>query len=246
MPFEFNTPVIILVKPQLGENIGTAARAMFNGGLTSMRLVSPQSGWPDPAAFKPSAGAYEIIMNAEVFDTIQEAIKDLHLVYATTARTRDMNKPALSPKQAVESLYGAISQAARVGVLFGPERTGLENDDLSLVNDLIHIPLNPKFTSLNLAQAVLIIAYEWFQNLNIDGNRTPLRQQSSLALKSELFDFFDQLETELDRTGFLRVPNKKPIMVRNLRNLFQRIPLTSQEVKTLRGAIASLVNPYLR
>lgn len=246
MSSEIKHPVIILVKPQLGENIGTAARAMYNGGLTSLRLVAPRSGWPDPSALKPSAGAYDIIMDAQVYETTREAISDLHVVYATTARMRDMNKPSFTPKQAVEALYEAISQDAQVGILFGPERTGLENDDLSLVNGLIHIPLNPSFTSLNLAQAVLIMAYEWFQNLNIEGNREPLRPQPPLASKAELLDFFDQLESELDRTGFLRVPHKRPVMVRNLRNIFQRLPLTSQEIKTLRGVIGSLANPYLR
>jgi tRNA/rRNA methyltransferase len=246
MPSEIKTPVIILVKPQLGENIGTAARAMYNGGLTSMRLVAPRSGWPDPSALKPSAGAYDIIMDAKVFDTTREAISDLHLVYATTARMRDMNKPTFTPKQAVESLHGAISPEIRVGILFGPERTGLENDDLSLVNGLIHIPLNPDFTSLNLAQAVLILAYEWFQNLGIDGNRESLRPQPPLASKNELLEFFDQLESELDRTGFLRVPHKRPVMVRNIRNIFQRLPLTSPEIRTLRGMIASFANPYIK
>ncbi|MBL0942265.1 MAG: RNA methyltransferase [Alphaproteobacteria bacterium] len=246
MASEIKPPVIILVKPQLGENIGTAARAMYNGGLASMRLVAPRSGWPDPSALKPSAGAYDIIMDAKVFETTREAISDLHLVYATTARMRDMNKPTFTPKQAVEALHDAIAKDVRVGILFGPERTGLENDDLSLVNGLIHIPLNPDFTSLNLAQAVLIMAYEWFQTLNIEGNRKPLRSQPPLASKSELLDFFDQLESELDRTGFLRVLHKRPVMVRNIRNIFQRLSLTSQEVKTLRGVIGSFARPYLK
>lgn len=240
------TPVIILVKPQLGENIGTAARAMYNGGLTSMRLVAPRSGWPDPSALKPSAGAENILMDAAVFETTRDAICDLQIVYAATARMRDMNKPAFNLRHAIQNLYEAVLKGEKAGILFGPERTGLENDDLSLVNGLIHVPLNPQFTSLNLAQAVLLTAYEWFSNLGVEGNREPLRPQPPPASKAELFDFFDQLEAALDDTGFLRVPHKRPIMVRNIRNIFQRLPLTSQEIKTLRGIIASFMHPYFK
>lgn len=241
-----NSPVIILVKPQLAENIGAAARAMFNGGLKRMRLVAPRSGWPDPQALRTSTGAYKVLDDAEVFESTRTAIADLKIIYATTARIRDMNKPVFEPWQAVQNLYEAALQGVQGGILFGPERSGLENEDISLANGLIHVPLNPEFTSLNLAQAVLIMAYEWFKNLGLNPYKLNAKPQPELASKAELLEFFDQLENELDRSGFLRVAHKRPIMVRNLRNIFQRVPLTSQEIRTLRGVIASLAHPYFQ
>lgn len=237
-------PVIILVRPQLGENIGTTARAMHNCGLSKLRLVAPKMGWPNPHAINPAAGAVKILDDVEVFETLQEALADLNIVYATTARTRDMTKPVMTAKHAAGQFCEEIQSGSKIGVVFGPERTGLNNDDLSLIDRVISIPLNPEYTSLNLAQAVLLVAYEWYQ---VQGDFTSDYlhvAKGTYATKQELFEFFEQLEAELDKCGFLRVKHKRPIMVRNLRNIFLRAPLTSQEVRTLRGVVSDLVSPY--
>ncbi len=238
-----DSPVIILVRPQLAENIGTAARAMYNGGLTKLRLVNPKKGWPDADAIKPAAGAHAVLETVEVFDSTADAIKDLNVVFATTARRRDMLKDVVTPREAAKQFYGLTQQDSKVGVLFGPERTGLDNEDLSRVDTIINVPLNPDYTSLNLAQAVLIVAYEWMQTLGVSTPDASVTK-SPIASKGELLELFDHLEHELDRSGFLRVPHKRPAMVRNIRNIFLRTSLTSQEVRTLRGIITSLVNPY--
>ncbi len=239
-------PVIILVKPQLGENIGTAARAMYNGGLTELRLVKPKMGWPNDHAIKPAAGAIKIIEKAKVFETTQEAIADLGLVLATTARLRDMIKHVYTPRKAAEIMFDSYTRCEKIGVLFGPERTGLHNDDISCVDGIISVPLNPDYTSLNLAQAVLLVAYEWFQIKQHSPEVYLDKGDRKRATKEELLGLFSHLETELDRSGFLRVKHKRPIMVRNIRNMFLRADLTSQEVRTLRGVIADLVNPYYK
>lgn len=238
-------PVIILVNPQLGENIGTAARAMYNGGLTQLRLVRPKMGWPNPHAIQPAAGALSVLQNVEVFETVAEAIADLQGVFATTARTRDMAKPVHTPRQAAAAMHARHAQQERIGILFGPERTGLHNEDLSFADTLITVPLNPAYTSLNLAQAVLLIAYEWFQLTQQAAEVTAqLHAEHILAPKEELLGLFQHLEGELDRSGFLRVAHKRPTMVRNLRNIFLRASLNAQEVRTLRGVISDLVAPY--
>ncbi len=240
-----DAPVIILVHPQLAENIGTAARAMYNGGLTRLRLVSPKGGWPNPDAIKPAAGAHRVLEDVEVFDSTAEAIKDLNVIFAATARRRDMLKPVVTPKAAAQNFHDLMRQENKVGVLFGPERTGLDNDDLSRVDTIINVPLNPEYTSLNLAQAVLIIAYEWIQASD-QASSFASEKTVAVAPKAELLDLFEHLESELDRSGFLRVPHKRPAMVRNIRNMLLRADLTSQEVSTLRGVIASLVDPYFK
>ena len=237
-------PVVILIKPQLPENIGTAARAMYNGGLTHMRLVAPKGGWPNPNAIKPAAGAHVILDNVTVYETTDEAIKDLHIVYAMTARSRHMTQFVYTPPKAIEKLREFTHQGHQVGIMFGPERSGLDNDDLSKVDGIIQVPLNPEYTSLNLAQAVLVMAYEWFQALEERVPEYLHKDESPLADKQEVLEMFEHLERELDKSGFLRVSPKRPIMVRNIRKMFLRTPLTSQEVRTLRGIIASLADPY--
>lgn len=250
-------PAIILVKPQLGENIGTSARAMANFGLSDLRLVAPRDGWPNPMADKACSGADRIIGGARVYATTAEAIADLTLVYATTARGRDMVKPFETPEGAAAKLRARTDGGERVGVLFGPERTGLRNDDVALADAILTAPVDPAFASLNLAQAVLLVGYEWFKTgavtygdgatgagaMSGPGLRMPGTRQ---ATKEELTGFFEHLETELDRAGFLRPPEKRPAMVRNLRNLFQRTALTEQDVRTLRGVVAALVRHHLR
>ncbi len=242
-----NSPVIILVEPQLGENIGMAARAMLNNALAHMRLVAPVHGWPNEHAIKPSSGADIVLANIKVFDTTKQAIADLSHVYATTARDRDLTKPVLSPRAAAAEMRAIIAEGGRPGVLFGREAWGLNNDDVTLADAVISVPMNPTFASINLAQAVLLIGYEWFQA----GDETPesdvrMSKNTRPASKQELIGMFEHLERELDDCGFLRPPEKRPAMVRNIRNMFQRAKMTEQEVRTFRGIISGLIRRHER
>ena len=233
-------PVIVLVHPQLGENIGACARAMLNCELSEMRLVKPKNGWPNEFAVKAASGAHGVLDGAQVFETTEEAIADLTLVYAATARRRDSVKTILTPRAAAVSMRDTIAAGNRIGVLFGPERSGLENDDVALAEAAIEVPLNPAFSSLNLAQAVLIVAYEWYQAAVTASPVETTLPGTERATREELIAFFEHLERELDDCGFLRPPEKRASMVRNIRNLFQRAGLTEQEVRTLRGIVAGL------
>jgi len=234
-------PAIILVNPQLGENIGAAARAMLNCGLTDMRLVAPRDGWPSEKAQAMASGADVVLEKAKLFDTVEAAVADLQRVYATTARDRAMAKRAVTPRQAAAEIRTAVSVGENCGILFGPERAGLLNDHVSLADTVLTVPLNPAFSSLNLAQAVLLIGYEWYAG----GDDTPavIEPSSPPATKEDLIQFFLHLEEALDKTGFLRNLEKRPSMVRNLRNLFQRAGCTEQEVRTLHGIVAALAGP---
>ena len=237
-----DAPAIVLVRPQLGENIGAAARAMLNCALGTLRLVAPRNGWPNEYAVKAASGADKVLDGADLYETTEAAIADLDLVLATTARRRDMAKPVLTPRAAAETIRAATGEGNRVGVLFGPERSGLENDEVALAEAVIEAPLNPGFTSLNLAQAVLMVGYEWFQaGIEPAPAETPL-PNTRRANSDELIGLFEHLERELDDCGFLQPPEKRPAMVRNLRTLFHRAALTEQEVRTLRGVIAGLTN----
>lgn len=231
---------MILVSPQLGENIGIAARAMLNCGLTELRLVAPKEGWPNEKAGRSSVGAFEKMHPVQVFANTAEAIADLTMILASTARDRKMVKNVLTPRQAAIETRAHLQKGGKVGYLFGPERTGLENDDLTLADAIIHVPLNPDFNSLNLGQAVLLLSYEYFQLQD----QTPgafLDLNSSVpATKEQLLGFFAHFEAELDACGFLRNEAAKPSMVRNLRNMWQRAQLTEQEVRTLHGVIKEL------
>lgn len=232
-------PAVILIDPQLGENIGMVARAMLNCGLTDLRLVRPRDGWPNPAAVNAASGADTVLDAARLFETTSEAIADRHRIYATTARRRDMTKPEVTPRcLAAESR----TFPGRVGVLFGKEAKGLTNDDVALADAIVTVPLNPAFSSLNLAQAVLLIGYEWYQaGLDVrEGHRLVIPHETRPATKKEMAGLFKHLERDLDACGFLRIVEKRPIMVRNLRNTFQRAALTEQEVRTLRGIITCL------
>lgn len=231
-------PAVILVDPQLGENIGMAARAMLNCGLTDLRLVRPRDGWPNEKASRTSAGADMVLERAQLFERTEDAILDLTLVYAATARTRDMIKVIVSPTKAAAEIRGFKSGAS--GIIFGGEAMGLNNDDIALADKIITTPLNPGFSSLNLSQAVLLIAHEWFK-LDSDFADSNLQMPDTRpATKQELIGLFEHLEGALDDSGFLHIKEKRPIMSRNLRNLFQRAQLTDQEVRTLRGVITSL------
>lgn len=235
-------PAVVLVNPQLGENIGTAARAMLNCGLTDLRLVAPRDAWPSDKAMAAASGADRVLDDARLYATTAQAIADLNVVFATTARERYMVKPVMTPRAAAAELRARQEAGLRCGLLFGPERMGLVNDDLALAEALIRIPLNPGFSSLNLAQAVLLVSYEWFTAADATAPREDRYGRSPPAGKDKLLNFFLMLERELDECGFLRVPDKRPSMVRNIRNMFQRAGLTEQELRTLHGMIACLTD----
>ncbi|WP_374650745.1 RNA methyltransferase [Dongia sp.] len=235
-----NKPAIILVSAQMGENIGAAARAMLNCGLTDLRLVGPRDGWPNVKADRAAVGAFEMMEPVRVFETTQEALADLTYVYATSARDRKMVKPVVTARFAAAEAREKIATGGRIGFMFGAERMGLVNDDVALADALLTVPLNPEFTSLNLAQAVLLVGYEWFQA----GDNTPPSQVdlngTELATKDQVYAFFEHFERELDACGFLRNEAARPNMVRNLRNMWSRAQLTEQEVRTLHGVVKEL------
>jgi tRNA/rRNA methyltransferase len=239
-------PAIVLVGPQLGENIGTAARAMLNCGLADLRLVEPRDGWPNAKAVSAASGADLVVENARVFPDIPAAIAGCHHVYAATARPREVVKAVLTPRAAAAEMRAAQAKGERVGVLFGPERWGLTTDQVSFAGSIIEVPLNPAFASLNLAQAVLIVAYEW----RLAADATPARYiptldahggPTELATQADIQLLFEHLERELDDSGYLFPPDKRPAMVRNLRSIFLRANLTEPEVRSLRGVVKALV-----
>ena len=236
-------PVIILVRPQMAENIGMAARAMANFGLADMRLVAPRDGWPQKTRMKKGAhqaasGATHILDNAALFDTVAEAVADLAYVYATTARERGQAKPVFAPDEGMARL-GAAAGGARAGILFGPERTGLDNDEVSLADAVLTFPIDPRFASLNLAQAVLLVSYEWMRASSGGGAPFALPQRTGPARRESVISLFGFLETELGRAGFF-AGERAPIMIRNFRNILHRIGMTEQDVRTLRGAFEAL------
>jgi tRNA/rRNA methyltransferase len=233
-------PAVILVSPQLAENIGTAARAMLNCGLTDLRLVNPRDPFPNERSSAASVGALEIMPPVKIFDSTEAAVADLQIVYATTARERKMVKPIMTPRAVAEKAVEAGRAGRKVGLLFGPERTGLEKDDIALADAVVTVPLNPEFTSLNLAQAVLLLGYEWYQA----GDSTPPRvmetNDAPPATKEELYSFFAHFEKALDDCGFLRNEEARPNMIRNMRNMWGRAELTEQEIRTLHGVVKEL------
>ncbi len=235
-----SAPAVILVAPQLGENIGMVARAMLNCGLLDLRLVRPRDGWPNPAAESTASGALAVIEGARVYERLADAVAGLNRVYATTARARGMVKPVLTPRAAAQELRAAEDRGEETGLLFGPERSGLDNDDLTFADGLVSVPLNPAFSSLNLAQAVLLLGYEWRMAQDETPERELAAGDSHPATKSELNNFLSRLEQNLDETGFFHPVEKRYIMVRNLRNLFQRAEATEQELRTLHGVISAL------
>ncbi len=230
--------VIILVEPQLGWNIGSVARAMLNYGLTELRIVNPRDGWPNPDATATAAGADLVLGNTKVFPNFREATADLNIVYASTVRAHDMVKPVYSPREGIAKLSENASQGARVAMAFGGESSGLVSDDVSLCEGIVTVHTNPDFSSLNLAHAVGIMAYEW--SLMQGTYSHSHKEAPSLASKEEMNLFFDHLESELDERGFLMPIKKRPGMVKNIRNIFTRLEPTQQEVRTLRGIVRYL------
>ena len=236
-------PIIVLDHPQLGENIGFAARAMLNCGLVKLRLVAPREDWPNPNAVAAAAGATAVLDAAQLFDDMVSATGDVTRLYATTARPRDMRKPVLTARAAAADMVRSIARGDRVGILFGRERTGLENDDIARADAIIEVPLNPEFSSLNLAQAVLLVGYEWrIAGMDNDDATTERLGGSPVpgARHDEIEGLFSHLEGELDAVHHFYPPEKAPRMVRNLRSLLLRANLSSQEVRSLRGIVKAL------
>lgn len=238
-----NPPAVILIDPQECGNIGSVARAMMNFGLIDLRLVRPRSDWLQLFTRQMASGANEILNTAKIFHATQEAIADLHVIYATASQTRDMIKSLYTPKAAALHMQEQAQSNLRIGILFGTEQSGLENEDMMRAYAHISIPTSPHFDSLNLAQAVLLVGYEWlqthapstFSSKKLTGKRT------AFATYEHMEGFFKHLEEELDQANFWRVPHKKPDMLQNIRNIFNRITVTQQEVRTLRGILKALV-----
>ena len=239
-------PAIVLVRPQLAVNIGMCARAMANFGLDDLRLVSPREGWPRTdarrkGAYAAAAGAVHLLESARVYDSVEAAIGDLNFVYATTARERGQGKRVLPPATAMAESAVAVAAGQKHGIIFGPERTGLDNDDVALADAIITFPVNPAYASLNLAQAVLLTGYEYFRASQGDALPFVKPERSPPADRDMVFAFFDFIEDRLEERGFFRPVSKKPMMQRNLRNMFHRMQLTQQDVRSLWGAVVRLV-----
>jgi tRNA/rRNA methyltransferase len=233
-------PIIILVEPQLGENIGAAARAMANFGLSRLRLVNPREAWPNPQARKMASGADRVLDEAVLFHSVEAAIADCTLVFATTARAHDQAKPVIDAAEAAHRAAPRIAAGENVAILFGRERTGLENHEVALADCIVTLPVNPAFASLNLAQAVVIVAYEWFKV--VSGGALPfvMPKKSLPASKEQLLAFFTAVERELEKVEFFRPPDKRETMQINLRNIFTRMQPTQQDIRTLHGVLMAV------
>jgi tRNA/rRNA methyltransferase len=228
-------PIIILVRPQLGENIGKAARAMLNFGLTEMRLVAPRDGWPNPAAGPAASGADVVLARAEVFETLAEATADIPHIYATTVRKRGVTKPVITPEAASSEI---LQNAGRSAILFGAERSGLESDEVTVARSIITVPINPEFGSLNLAQAVILCAYEWSKTQTLAS--PPKTELDPPASQFELDGLIAQLDTMLEPLGYFTPIDRAPVTRRTLRNLLTKPAWNSLEVRTLRGVLTTL------
>ena len=233
-------PCVILVEPQLADNIGAAARAMANFGLSELRLVTPRQGWPNERASVMAAGADRVLNGAKLFDSVEAAIGDLTYVFATTARAHDQAKPVVDAGGAAALTAKKVALGESVGLMFGRERNGLENHEVALADSIITLPVNPAFASLNLAQAVVIVAYEWFKLTS--GAKLPfaMPRKSDAAPRQQLLAFFANLEHELEKVEFFRPPDKRETMQINLRNIFSRMQPTQQDIQTMHGVIMSI------
>src|SRR5216684_1741883 len=236
---EFGGPIVVLVEPQLGENIGTAARAMANFGLTRLRLVRPRDAWPNVHARRAASGADAVLDGAALYDSLPAALSDCSFVLATTARAHDQAKPVIGPAEAAREMAPRLASGETVAVMFGRERWGLMNDEVGLADRIVTFPVNPAFASLNLAQAVLIVAYEWFKAA---GGALPFGTalRSPPAGKEQLFAFFATLERELERVEFSRRAEKRDTLTINLRNIFARMAPTQQDIQTLHGVVTAI------
>jgi tRNA/rRNA methyltransferase len=238
-------PAVILVRPQLAVNIGMCARAMANFGLSDLRLVNPRDGWPRTGAlrkgaFAAAAGAVHLLEGAKLYDSLEAATADLNYLWATTARERGQGKRVEAPGPAMAETRALIDGGGKAGILFGPERTGLDSDEVAFADSIITFPVNPAYASLNLAQAVLLCGYEWFGAAHGEAPRFATPERSVPASREMIVAFFDYFEKKLDENGFFRPVSKKPNMQRNLRNMIHRMELTQQDVRTLWGAVVRL------
>lgn len=233
-------PAVILVGTQLGENIGTTARAMLNFGLHDLRLVRPKCGWPSIKALKACSGATEVLNAARLYDSVDEASSDLRLVFATTARPRDLPKPVVTAREAGSALREGMANGQAAGLLFGPERTGLSNDDLIYADAVLTVPLNPGYSSLNLAQAVLLIAYEWFQAGEPARPTASSTRERRPATKGELAGLLDHVTGELDQTSFFKTPERRQSMLKSVKIVIERARLREPDIHLLRGMIKAL------
>jgi len=231
-------PIIVLVRPQLGQNIGKAARAMLNFGLTEMRLVAPRDGWPNPEAGPAASGADVVLEQAQVFKSVEEAIADCALVFASTVRRRDLVMPVVGPEEMADTV---AASAQRCAILFGPERSGLETDDVALANAIVTVPINPDFGSLNLAQAVILLAYEWSKRAEL--TLPTVKEVEPPAAHSELEGLICQVNQELEAKGYFYPPSRTTATKNTLRTIFTKTGWSSREVKAIRGVIRALVSP---
>jgi len=231
-------PVFVLVRPQLGQNIGKAARAMLNFGLTEMRLVAPRDGWPNPDAGPAASGADVVLEQAQLFDSVAGAVADCSLVFASTVRRRDLVMPVLGPEEMADRISASPERSA---ILFGPERSGLETEDVALANAIVTVPINPQFGSLNLAQAVILLAYEWSRRSELE--QPPAKDLEPPAPHGELDGLISQLNDELDAKGYFHPPSRTQATKNTLRTIFTKTGWSSREVKAIRGVIRELVGP---
>jgi tRNA/rRNA methyltransferase len=231
-------PVIVLIRPQLGQNIGKAARAILNFGLTEMRLVAPRDGWPNPEAGPAASGADVVLQQARVFETVQEAIADCSQIFASTVRRRDLVMPVIGPEEMGDRI---ASVSARSAILFGPERSGLETEDVALANAIVTVPINPEFGSLNLAQAVILLAYEWSRRSDL--SQPPAKELGPPAPHGELEGLIQQLDEALVEKGYFHPPSRTQATRNNLRTIFTKTNWSSRELKAVRGVIRALVAP---
>ena len=234
-------PVIVLVRPQLGQNIGKAARAMLNFGLTELRLVAPRDGWPNPDAGPAASGADVVLEQASIFDTVEEAIADCSMVFASTVRRRDLVMPVVTPADMADAI---AASRARSAILFGPERSGLETEEVALANAIVTVPINPEFASLNLAQAVILLAYEWSRRSELA--QPPAKELETPAPHGELEGLIAQLDEALVEKGYFHPPSRTQATRNTIRTILTKPSWSSREVKAMRGIIRSLVRPPRR
>ncbi|HEX5258622.1 MAG TPA: RNA methyltransferase [Sphingomicrobium sp.] len=236
-----NKPVFVLVRPQLGQNIGKAARAMLNFGLTEMRLVAPRDGWPNPDAGPAASGADVILEQAQVFETVEAAIADCSLVFASTVRRRDLVMPVLGPEQMADQIAALPGRSV---ILFGPERSGLETEEVALAGAIVTVPINPRFASLNLAQAVILLAYEWSRRSELA--QPPAKELEPPAPHGEVDGLIGYLNEELEKKGYFHPPSRTQATKNTLRTIFTKTGWSSREVKAVRGVVRALVSPPRR
>jgi len=241
MPSSHPQPSVVLVRPQMGENIGAAARGMWNFGLDRMRVVAPRDGWPSQKAVAMASGAGRLLDEAGHFDRVEDALADAHFVLATTARPRGLTKPVLSPEEAMRQAAERIARGENVSIMFGPERSGLENEDIAQANAIVSVPVNPDFPSLNLAQCVLLLGYEWRRATETIQAETMEMAKTEWAEIGEIEKLSEHFETTLDQAGFFFPEAKAEGMKTNLRNLWSRMPLTRSDVQIFHGMMRQMV-----